>query len=292
MLRYGIPDFKLEKQVLDRRIDQMRAEGVSFKTNVNAGVDLSGTYLKRSFDAIVLAAGSRMPRDLKIPGRDLEGIHFAMDFLSRQNRINADDAVPSDGLMSATGKNVLVIGGGDTGSDCVGTSRRQGAKNICQVEILPKPPETRPYNNPWPDWPMTMRTSSSQEEGCERIWSVLAKECIGNSGSVAEVRFVRIEWTDSGVAGEFREIPDSEFTVSADFVLLSMGFLHVEHGALITGLNLERDERGNVAVDTEFMTSEPGVFAAGDSVVGASLVVRAIKQGRDAAEAVDRYLSE
>ncbi len=289
LLRYGIPDFKLDKSVIDRRLDQMRAEGVTFETSVDVGKDLSSDYLKRSFDAIVITAGAKIPRNLDIPGRDLPGIHYAMDFLTQQNRVVAGDKIASDEAISAHGKNVLVIGGGDTGSDCVGTSRRQHAKNITQIEILPKPPTSRPDYNPWPEWPLTMRTSSSHEEGCERKWNVLAKEFIGKK-NIRKVKCVEIEWKDD--RSGFTEIEGSEFEIEAGLVLFAMGFLHVKHGALVEGFNLELDQRGNIVVDRDLMTSTPGVFAAGDSAMGASLVVRAIDQGRKAAASVDSYLAD
>ncbi|MCE5249466.1 glutamate synthase large subunit [bacterium] len=292
MLRFGIPDFKLEKRVLDRRLDQMSAEGVSFEVNVNAGVDLSAGYLLRSFDAVVITTGSREPRDLKLPGRELNGISFALDFLTGQNKENAGIQIPEAGKISANGKNVLVIGGGDTGSDCVGTSRRQGAHAIRQIEILPKPAESRTPDNPWPHWPNTMRTSSSHEEGCERFWGILTKEFTGGNGGVSSVRMAKVEWTKNNGVQEYREIPGSDFEIEADLVLLATGFLHAEHGPLIGELGLKTDKRGNIEVDTNMMTSTPGVFAAGDCVSGASLVVRAISQGRKAAGAVDTFLTD
>ncbi len=291
ILRYGIPDFKLEKQVIDRRLDQMRKEGVIFETNVNAGVDISAGYLKRSFDAIIIAVGSRLPRDIKVPGRELDGIHFAMDYLTLQNKENAGDKILKDENVFANGKNVIVIGGGDTGSDCVGTSRRQGAKKIYQVEILPKPPEVRTPDNPWPVWPVILRTSTSHEEGCERIWSVLTKKFIGNNGKIKSVHFAEIEWSQNANKSEFREILGSEFEIEAGLVLLATGFVHLEHGPVVNEFGFNIDVKGNLIVDSNMMTSVPGVFAAGDSVMGASLVVKAIKQGRKAAEAADRYLA-
>jgi len=293
LLRYGIPDFKLEKWVIDRRLDQMRAEGVVFETGVHAGVDVSGRYLRRIFDAILLAAGATVPRDLSVPGRELPGIHFAMDFLTQQNRRNANDPIPPGAEITAKGKHVVVIGGGDTGSDCVGTSRRQGALSITQIELLPQPPPQRTLYNPWPTWPLIMRTSSSHEEGCERLWSVQTKEFLGDPGrGVTALRCARLEWSEPDAAGRrsCREIPGSEFTLPADLVLLAMGFLHVEHEPLVKDLGLAVDPRGNLVVDAGFMTTAPGVFAAGDAVQGASLVVRAIDQGRRAADGVDRYL--
>ncbi|RJP22405.1 MAG: glutamate synthase subunit beta [Deltaproteobacteria bacterium] len=293
ILRYGIPDFKLEKWVIDRRLEQMRAEGVVFETGVNAGVDVSAAYLRRTFDAIVLATGATVPRDLPVPGRELGGIRFAMDFLTRQNRANAGDAIPEAERISARGKRVVVVGGGDTGSDCIGTSRRQGAISITQIELLPKPPDGRLPTNPWPTWPATLRTSSSQEEGCERMWSIQTKEFVGEGGRVRKLRCVKLDWPEPDAAGRRtpREIPGSEFELPADLVLLAMGFVHMEHGPLVRELGVAIDPRGNVVADGRLMTSVPGVFGAGDSVTGASLVVRAFDLGRRAAEGVERYLT-
>jgi len=292
ILRYGIPDFKLEKWVIDRRLEQMEAEGIEFETDVEAGVDVSIRYMMRTFDAILVAAGARVPRDIDCPGFDLHGIHFALPFLSQQNRRNAGDTVPAKEAITATDKHVVVIGGGDTGADCVGTCRRQGAKQITQIELLPEPPETRAVDNPWPTWPIVLRTSSSHEEGCERLWSVLTKEFVGENGSVRKMRCVKLEWTtpEPGGRAQFNEIPRADFELDADLVLLSMGFIRVEHGPLTEDLDLQTDERGNIKVGDDFMTSTAGVFAAGDTVMGASLVVRAISLGRQAAKAIDRYL--
>ncbi|HEX9191774.1 MAG TPA: glutamate synthase subunit beta [Candidatus Deferrimicrobiaceae bacterium] len=294
LLRYGIPDYKLEKWVIDRRLEQIRAEGVVFETGVNAGVDASAAYIRRTFHAILLASGATVPRDLPIPGRDLPGIHFAMDFLTLQNRINAGDAIPEGERISAEGKHVVIIGGGDTGSDCIGTSRRQGAASITQIELLPKPPVSRMPTNPWPTWPVVLRTSTAQEEGCEREWSVQTKEFAGENGRVNKLRCVRLDWSEPDAAGRrtYREIPGSEFEIPADLVLLAMGFVHVEHGPLVRDLGVKTDPRGNVVTDRNFMTSVPGVFGAGDAVIGASLIVRAIDLGRRAAEGLDRYLSD
>lgn len=293
ILRYGIPDFKLEKQIIDRRLEQMRREGVVFETDVDAGVDISVRYMKRTFNATLIAAGARVPRDLLIPGRDLKGIHYAMEFLSRQNRRNAGETIPlEDSKLTATGKKVVVIGGGDTGSDCIGTSRRHGANRIYQLEILPEPPKERAPDNPWPTWPVILRTSTSHEEGCERMWSVNVKEFIGENGQVKKLRGAKLEWSAPDAAGRRtpKEIPGSQFELEADLVLLAMGFIHVEHGALVKDFQLATDERGNIIVDPSLMTSASGIFAAGDSVLGASLVVRAMDQGRRAAEAIDAYL--
>ncbi|MBN1996329.1 glutamate synthase subunit beta [candidate division KSB1 bacterium] len=291
LLRYGIPDFKLEKWVIDRRLEQLKAEGVTFETDVNVGVDLSVRYLRRSFDAILITAGATVPRDLDIPGRKLEGIHYAMDFLAQQNKRVADYDVSKEYQYSARDKNVVVIGGGDTGSDCVGTSRRQGAKSITQIEILPKPPKQRILANPWPTWPNIFRTSSSHEEGCERMWSILSEAFTGKN-RVQAVKVVRLKWSDPGEKGKqtFERLAGSEFELPADLVLLAAGFVHVEHGPMVTEAGLKLDGRGNIMVDEQYMTSVKGIFAAGDAVMGASLVVRAFFQGREAASSIDRYL--
>lgn len=289
LLRYGIPDFKLEKQILDRRISQMQQEGVEFQTGVAAGVDLSASYLCKRYNAICLTMGAGQARDLNITGRGYENILFAMDFLRQQNRVNSGELDESANRLSAHGKNVVVIGGGDTGSDCVGTSRRQGARSITQLEILPKPPAVRPPDTPWPMWPRMMRTSSSHEEGCERHWSVLTKQFSGTEVRVSQIHCVKVEWTQKDGQWKFNEVPGSEFTLAADMVLLAMGFVHVEHGPLIRDLGLELDAKGNICTD-DHQTSRPCIFAAGDSVSGASLVVRAIDAGRRAAQRIDRYL--
>ena len=292
LMRYGIPDYKLEKWIIDRRLDQIRGEGVVFETGVNAGTDISVRYLRRTFDAILIAAGATVPRDLPVPGRDLEGVHFAMEFLAQQNMRVGSESFPEEEI-SAAGKNVVVIGGGDTGSDCIGTSRRQGAKSIHQIEILPKPPDDRVPTNPWPTWPNVLRTSTAQEEGCDRSWSVSTKEILSAKGRVSKLRCVRLDWAEPDAAGRraFKEVPGSEFELPADLVLLAMGFVHVEHGPLVRDLSLAVDQRGNLQVDQGRMTSTPGVFAAGDSMLGASLIVRAIDDGRQAAEGIDLYLS-
>lgn len=294
LLRYGIPDFKMEKSILDRRIAQMTAEGVIFEPNVNAGVDISPSYLERSFDAILIATGSGIPRDLGVPGRELDGIHFAMTFLCQNNRRIAGDIIPDDASISANGKHVVVIGGGDTGSDCIGTSNRQGALSVTQIELLPQPPDDRNEYNPWPEWPNTMRTSSSQEEGCERLWSINTVEFSGSNNTVSTLQCRKLAWTEtgSGCKMTFSEIDGSDFELQADLVLLAMGFIHPEHGPLVTENELELDPRGNVAADANYMTSKPGIFAAGDAMTGASLVVRAIDHGRCAAACINAYLRE
>ncbi|MCX7847585.1 MAG: glutamate synthase subunit beta [bacterium] len=294
LLRYGIPDFKLEKWVLDRRMEQLAAEGVVFEPNVNAGVDITPAELRRRFDAVLLATGAGVPRDLRVPGRELAGVHFAMEFLTQNNRRIAGDTIDPVRMITAKGKHVVVIGGGDTGSDCIGTSLRQGAVKVTQLELLPKPPEQRSERNPWPEWPWVLRTSTSHEEGCERMWSVDTKELLGDGTRVTGLRAVRLEWSDPDAQGRrtYREIAGSEFVLKADLVLLAMGFVHVEHGPLVREWELALDSRGNIAVDRSYMTSLAGVFAAGDSMMGASLVVRAINHGRRAAAAIDAYLQQ
>ncbi|NQT26465.1 glutamate synthase subunit beta [candidate division KSB1 bacterium] len=294
LLRYGIPDFKMEKHILSRRLDQMRAEGVRFETEVNVGYDISPRFLRRSFETIMITAGATVPRDLDVLGRDLNGIHFAMDFLTQQNKIVSGDSLSTDDLINAKGKDVVVIGGGDTGSDCVGTSNRQGAKSITQIEILSKPLESRDPENPWPEWPNIMRSTTSHEEGCERKWSVLTKSFNGVDGQVQSLECVDIEWSHPDETGRrsFKEIPGSEFKLKADLILLATGFVHVKHGPLIKKFDLKLDGRGNIQIDSNYMTNAEGVFAAGDSVTGASLVVRAIAQGRKAAEGLNYYLNQ
>lgn len=294
ILRYGIPNFKLEKWVLDRRLEQMVAEGVEFETGVTAGDDVSAGYILRKFDVILITAGAGKPRDLPAQGRGYEGIHFAMDYLSGAARVISGELTEND-IIHAKGKTVLVIGGGDTGSDCIGTSLRQGATKVYQFEILPKSREWEdPYNPEWPDWPRILRTSSSHEEGCERDWGIETLRFSGRDVRVEEATFCRVDWDFSpqsqGKPPKMDRIPDSEFTLKVDLVLLAMGFLHVEHSRLIKDLGINLDNRGNIAVDVRNMTGRSGVFAAGDSVTGASLVVRAIAQARTAAESVDEYL--
>lgn len=290
ILRYGIPDFKLEKWVIDRRIEQMKAEGVQFETGVTIGDDISARYLRRSFDAVLIAVGARQPRDLPVPGRDLPGIHFAMEYLAHSNKHVAGEGPINAGLW-AHGKVVLVIGGGDTGSDCVGTARRQGAAQVLQFEIMAKPAEwVQPWNPRWPDWPNIIRTSSSHEEGCARRWSVTTKNFAG-SAKVQQAMCAEVEWKDTGSKGlQPVELAGTEFTVQADLVLLCLGFLHVRHTRLLDELGVAFDERGNVKSDACYQTSAPGVFVAGDAGTGASLIVRAIWHGRQAAEYMNRYL--
>lgn len=291
MLRYGIPDFKLAKPVIDRRLEQLRAEGVEFQTGVEVGRDLSVHYLRKMFDCICLTMGAQQPRDLAVPGRECGHILFAMDYLTAQNRLCAAEALDDIPRITARDKVVIVLGGGDTGSDCVGTARRQRAKRIYQLEILPQPPDSRPSDTPWPTWPRLMRTSSSHEEGCERRWSVMTKAFAGDSNGVKELHACEVEWTQTNGSWKLRELPGTEFTLKADLILLALGFLHVTHDGLVNDLGLQIDTKGNLITDGH-QTSQPWVFAAGDTISGASLVVRAIHSGREAAAAMDRWLRQ
>ncbi len=291
LLRYGIPDFKLNKNVIDRRLRILEAEGITFHTNVDIGNNVTGEKMMESFDAICLSIGAMKPRDLNVPGRDLDGIHFAMDFLKQQNKVIRGDKFSEEEKITAEGKHVVVIGGGDTGSDCVGTSIRQKAKSVTQIEILSKPPNSRDLNNPWPYWPNTLKNSTSHEEGCERKWSLSTKKFIGENGKVKQMEVVEVKWEkDENGKMQLKEVPGSNHTLDADLVLFSMGFVHPVHEGLIKELNLECDNRGNVAVNDNFQTNNQKVFAAGDSSTGASLVVTAIFNGRQAAERMDEYL--
>ena len=290
LLRYGIPDFKLEKHLINRRAVQMEAEGVEFRTSTEVGVTISVNSLKENFDAIVLAGGSEEPRRLEIPGAELPGVRLAMEFLTQQNKRNAGDdevrAAPRGSLL-ATGKHVVVIGGGDTGSDCVGTSNRQGAASVTQIEIMPQPPEKENKLLTWPDWPLKLRTSSSHEEGVERDWAILTKRVAGQDGQVTGLDCVRVEW----VNGKMQEIPGSEFTLKADLILLAMGFVGPRKTGLLDQAGVDLDARGNVFADTfSYRTSDPKIFACGDMRRGQSLVVWAIREGRQAARAVDEAL--
>ncbi len=291
LLRYGIPDFKLSKDIIDRRLKQLVAEGVEFQAGVNVGEDISTRYLKKKFDCICLTMGAGQPRDLNIQGRGYENIMFAMDYLKAQNKIRSGESVDESPAVTAKDKIVVVIGGGDTGSDCVGTARRQGAKEIYQFEILPEPPQSRPPDTPWPMWPRIMRTSSSHQEGCQRQWSVYTKRFTGIGVNVEKLYCCKVEWIERNGKWNFKELSGTEFTLKADLVLLAMGFLHVSLNGLVKKLDLKLDESGNVAVDN-YQTSQPAVFAAGDTVEGASLVVRAINSGREAAIAIDQWLKK
>jgi glutamate synthase (NADPH/NADH) small chain len=285
LLRYGIPDFKMEKRVIDRRLDLLAAEGIRFKTNVHAGVDLTADDLD-AFDATVLCLGATRPRDLSIPGRELDGIHFAMDFLTLQNRQVAgtgtqDQPLPS---ITAAGKHAIVIGGGDTGSDCIGTCHRQGALSVVNFELLPQPPEKRSADQPWPFWPMRLRTSSSHEEGGRRHWSTLTRAFEGRKGKVSALITVEVD-------ADRKELPDSERRWPADLVLLALGFTGPETHTIVDQIGLALDKRGNIQAGVDFATSKPGIFACGDARMGQSLIVWAISEGREAARAVDIYLT-
>jgi len=296
ILRYGIPDFKLEKAIIDRRLKQLSAEGVQLQTDITVGKDISTHYLHKQFDCICLTMGAGEPRDLPVQGRGYENVVFAMDYLTAQNKLCSGETIESR-TVNAKGKKVVVIGGGDTGSDCVGTARRQGAKQIVQLEILPKPPNDRPDDTPWPNWPRIMRTSSSHQEGCERLWSVMTTKLTGTETKVSKIYCCKVEWiqqdnnasTGLSTGWKIKEIPGTEVVLDADIVLLAMGFVHVVHDGLITELGLELDTRGNITTKN-FQTSQPWIFAAGDTINGASLVVRAIDSGRAAATAIDRWL--
>ncbi len=287
LLRYGIPDFKMEKSHIDRRMAQMEAEGVEFRVNQNVGENVKAEDLLAEYDAVILAGGAEFPRDLPVPGRELDGVHFAMDFLTPQNKVVAGDKIENQ--IKATGKHVVVIGGGDTGSDCVGTSNRHGALSITQFELMPQPPEKENKALTWPNWPLKMRTSSSHEEGANRDWSITTKELIGENGKVTGLKAARVEWKD----GKMQEIAGSEFTIPADLVLLAMGFVSPVQKVL-DAFGVEKDNRGNAKATTDdegcYQTSSPKVFAAGDMRRGQSLVVWAIREGRQCARAVDEFL--
>ena len=290
LLRYGIPDFKMEKDLINRRLVQMEAEGVEFRTSAEVGVTVSIESLQENYDAVVMSGGAEKPRTLDIPGYEMSGVRLAMEFLAQQNKRNAGDdemrAAPR-GTITATGKHVIVIGGGDTGSDCVGTSNRQGAASVTQIEIMPKPPKKENKTFSWPDWPMKLRTSSSHLEGCERDWAILTKRVVGTNGNVEGLECVRLEWVD----GQMQEIAGSEFTLKADLILLAMGFVGPRKMGLVDQSEVQLDARGNVAANVlDYTTSKPGIFACGDMRRGQSLVVWAIREGRQCARAVDLQL--
>lgn len=292
LMRYGIPDFKLEKRHIDRRLEQLKAEGVEFRVNQHVGGNLPAKTLHDEFDAVVLAGGSEHPRDLSVPGRELQGVHFAMEFLPQQNKRNAGDTIPDSVALSAKGRHVVVIGGGDTGSDCVGTSIRQGAASVTQFELLPKPPELENKPLTWPNWPNKLRTSSSQEEGCTRDWAVGTKSFSGKNSKVTTLNAVRLDWKqDDKGQWKMSEIAGSEFSLKADLVLLAMGYMHPVQEGMLKELGVAFDPRGNVqATEVDFQTSMKKVFAAGDMRRGQSLVVWAIREGRQCARAVDEFL--
>jgi glutamate synthase (NADPH/NADH) small chain len=298
LLRYGIPEFKMEKRVLDRRLDLMRAEGVVFRTSMNVGVDVTATDLRRDFDAILLAGGAAQPRDLNVPGRQLQGVHFAMEYLTQQNRRcqgeDIDGMGPGFGVtaITAAGKHVVIIGGGDTGADCLGTAHRQGALSVSQLELMPAPPNQRAEDNPWPLWPNIFRTSSAHEEGGERVYAVATTELTGDShGRVRTLHGHKVSRVVTNGRASFEPMPDSAFEMKADLVLLAMGFVGPEKSRLLTDLDIRLNERGTVARDEQWMTNVPGVFAAGDMQRGQSLIVWAIDDGRRAAAAIDQFLS-
>ena len=289
LLRYGIPDFKMEKHLVDRRMAQMAEEGVEFRPNTNVGVDIAPATLLDEFDAVALTGGAEAPRDLPVPGRDLGGVHFAMEFLPQQNKVVAGDAVPDQ--ISAAGKHVVVIGGGDTGSDCVGTSNRHGALSVTQFELLPQPPDVENKPLVWPYWPIKLRTSSSHEEGVNRDWAVATKRFEGTDGKVTKLIAARVEWQKDGGAMKMVEVPDSEFELPADLVLLAMGFVGPVAAGMVDQFGVAKDARSNVKASTDdYQTSVPKVFAAGDMRRGQSLVVWAIREGRQCARAVDEFL--
>lgn len=292
ILRYGIPDFKLEKNILDRRIKLLQKEGIKFKTNINVGIDVSIAKLKKDFDAICLACGSCVPRDLKIEGRNLSGIYFAMDYLVQMNKRATGEIVSKDQIIDAKNKKVLVIGGGDTGADCVGVAHRQGAECIVQIELMPKPPVCRTSDFPWPRYPLLLKTSTSHEEGGERQWSILTKKFIGENNKIKKISCVKVEFSNKDEKGcpLMKEVKNSEFEIETDLVILALGFLHPERKGLVEELNLALDQRGNIKTDENFMSSKKGIFSCGDMHRGQSLIVWAISEGRRAAYQIDKYL--
>ena len=295
ILRYGIPDFKIDKKIIDRRLAILKKEGVEFKAGINVGIDYSVSKLKTGFDAVCLTLGSREPRDLKIEGRNLKGIYFAMDYLTQSNRRVGEGFKPSptggDGFIDAKDKKVLVIGGGDTGADCVGTAHRQGAKSVVQIEVLPKPSECRPEDQPWPKYPMIFKSSTSHEEGGERHWAILTKKFIGEKENVKKILCVKIDFQKDALGCPvMAEIPASEFYIEADLVILAIGFVRPEHPGLLERLGVEFDSRGNIKTGEDYMSSIKGIFSAGDMRRGQSLIVWAISEGRRAAHYIDKFL--
>jgi glutamate synthase (NADPH/NADH) small chain len=291
LLRYGIPEFKMEKRVLDRRLAILEAEGVIFRGGVNVGSDVPVDRLRADCDAILLAAGAGQPRDLPVPGRDLKGIHFAMEYLTLQNRRCEGDAIADEQFITARGKHVIIIGGGDTGADCLGTAHRQGARSVTQLELMPRPPQERTPDNPWPQWPNIFRVSPAHEEGGERLYAVSTQRFAGDAaGRVRALQAVNVETVRRDGRVQFDPIPGTEFEIPADLVLLAMGFVGPERGPLVTDLGVTLTDRGNVWRDERWMTSVPGVFTAGDMQRGQSLIVWAIAEGRSAARGIDLYL--
>ena len=291
LLRYGIPEFKMEKRILDRRIALMEQEGVVFRAGVNVGVDVAMSRLRSDFDAILLAGGAGAPRDLPVPGRELQGVHFAMDYLTLQNRRCEGDEIAETDFISAKDRDVVIIGGGDTGADCLGTAHRQGARSVYQLELMPMPPETRAESNPWPTWPQIFRVSTAHEEGGERLYSVSTQRFVGDKkGRVRALAANKVEMVRNNGRVDFVPLPDSDFEIKTDLVLLAMGFTGPEKGKLLTDLGITLTPRGNVGRDGKWMTNVPGVFTAGDMQRGQSLIVWAIAEGRSAARAIDQYL--
>ena len=290
LLRYGIPEFKMEKRFLDRRLALLEEEGVVFRAGINVGVDVPVSRLRADYDAILLAGGAGQPRDLPVPGRDLKGVHFAMDYLTLQNRRNEGDEIPESAFISAKDKHVIIIGGGDTGADCLGTAHRQGALAVHQLELMPIPPEERAADNPWPEWPQIFRVSGAHEEGGERLYSVSTQRFSGDNGHVQRLHAVQVEMVRKNGRAMFEPVPGSEFELPADLVLLAMGFTGPEKGALLGELGVTMTGRGNVGRDAKWMTNVRGVFTAGDMQRGQSLIVWAIAEGRSAARAIDEYL--
>jgi len=292
ILMLGIPDFKLDKHVVRRRVDLLAAEGITFKTGVSVGVNYPAEDLLADFDAVCLTCGSTQARDLSVPGRELGGIHLAMEYLVQQNRVLTGEEFDPSERITAQGKRVVILGGGDTGADCLGTALRQGASVVFQYELLPEPPLERQPQNPWPQWPAVLRLSPAHEEGGVRGYNVLTKAFLGSNGTVERLHAVRVQWDQPVSNGEpsMKEVPESDFIVEADLVLLAMGFLHPQHDGMLTQLGVELDARGNVKTDRNKMTSVSGVFAGGDAARGQSLVVWAIAEGREAARGVDSYL--
>jgi glutamate synthase (NADPH/NADH) small chain len=290
LLRYGIPEFKMEKRVLDRRLEQMEKEGTEFRVNANVGVNISVEELRREYDALLLAGGATLPRDLKVPGRDLGGIHFAMEYLTLQNRRCEGDLIPDDRFVTAKGKRVVIIGGGDTGADCLGTVHRQGAVSVHQFELLPRPPDKRAPDNPWPQWPIIFRTSAAHEEGGIREYAISTTRFSGENGQVKRLHAHRVEMVRDGGRIDFKPIPGTETEMEVDLVLLAMGFLGPERDGMLGQLGVRLTDRGNVWRDENWMTSVPGVFTAGDMQRGQSLIVWAIAEARSAARGIDLYL--
>lgn len=292
LLALGIPEFKLEKNIVQRRVDLMAEEGITFLTNINVGVDYPVDRLLSEFDAVCLACGSTQARELDVPGRDLDGVHLAMEYLSQQNRVLSGEQVSDEERIEAEGKVVVILGGGDTGADCLGTALRQGAEVVHQLELLAEPPDQRPASNPWPQWPMVLRSSPAHEEGGIRDYSILTKSFSGSNGKLEKLHAVRVEWQEGepGTRPSMVEIPASEFEIETELTLLAMGFLHPEQDGMLAQIGVDLDGRGNIALDENRMSSVPGVFAAGDAARGQSLVVWAIAEGRETARAIDLHL--